>query len=708
MKDVHPLIALSSRRLFLASLAFCAASYPAAHAGTWSGAGSPELGWVLGGGSPYANWADSINPAGTAVIFDNAAKTTQGVVGNRVTASLSVNSLRYMNLGETAADWVTTEINTGTTLTIANGLTVGGYSTGNSPTGYTRVAIVGGGTLNLTWGTFGVGNNGTDPAVSEFDLSGLSRFVTAGAAINVGNGRANTGILKLAEENELTTATLTLGSSAGNNAASTRVSLMELGRTNTIKADTIFVGASDYASATNGNRQSGELRFRDFESGPTAEVVIRGRYSTQVTPTAANLYIGKVANDATVNAVTQSVSGSVDFSGGRVDALLGTVVLGDGKNTAGTTTGSLTMDEGTIVAGSVTVGHSSTASTTAAGFATGNLNIDGGTFQATSLKLAHNSTSAGQKVQGNLNITGGSVAVTNGIVMGHREGTAEELVANITVSGGLLDVGGNIARVGTESQVTATLTLSGGTLDMKGFDVVVDHLLLQSGTLRSLGQANLGAVVTKSTTGTLVVEGDNTYTGRTEVAAGALLLTGTLSATDSLHVANGATLGGSGAVHAGAVVNVGSGGTLALENAGLGLGTLELEAGAAMAVTLASTVDYGRLQTSVGVSLDGADLQLTLGFAVEAGDTFTLISNSGSDLLGQFASVNGVALRGDQTFTLEFASVNYTFQLLYNPAGFGSGSDLVLTAVPEPGSLLWLGAGAAALVARLRKRRSTH
>lgn len=106
------------------------------------------------------------------------------------------------------------------------------------------------------------------------------------------------------------------------------------------------------------------------------------------------------------------------------------------------------------------------------------------------------------------------------------------------------------------------------------------------------------------------------------------------------------------------------------------------------------------------VNLDDADLLLTLNFAPTIGQVFTLIDNQDvNPIAGTFASVNGNVFGVNNTFTLDFNSVTYSFRLSYEGNGtemFG-GNNLILSVVPEPSSLVLL-VSAMGLFALSRRR----
>lgn len=90
------------------------------------------------------------------------------------------------------------------------------------------------------------------------------------------------------------------------------------------------------------------------------------------------------------------------------------------------------------------------------------------------------------------------------------------------------------------SLVMAGGTLQGGTLRATEFDVRAGNIATV------LADNGAAAYLVKSTAGTAVLSGNNTYTGTTTVNAGSLIVTGAI--TSAVTVNSGATLGGGGAV----------------------------------------------------------------------------------------------------------------------------------------------------------------
>jgi len=314
----------------------------------------------------------------------------------------------------------------------------------------------------------------------------------------------------------------------------------------------------------------------------------------------------------------------------------------------------------------------------------------------------------------------------------------------ITMNGGTLRLGGSFADIGGASPnvppvgaptnyvdqiyYQTDVQLNAGTFDLSGLSESIDGFtgsapaIITNGTASTTstlftGQADTGgtfAGVMQNGAGTLayvkqgagvqVLSGINTYSGPTEVRAGTLNVTGSLSAS-AVTVRNGATLNSSGAIgglttETGAIVapGVSSIASLAVNGpATLGGGQLQLSLNGTTAGT-----GYDQLSVSGPVSLTGfTDLTLTVGFTpTPFVDFFTILNNTGAGAItgpGAF-SIAGLPLNEGDTF---FVGPN-EFQISY--AG-GTGNDVVLESVPEPTSAVLL-LGAVAVLGGRRRRKS--
>ncbi|MEI6239228.1 MAG: autotransporter-associated beta strand repeat-containing protein [Planctomycetia bacterium] len=479
----------------------------------------------------------------------------------------------------------------GRTLTTSGTVAIGNTTgLGANPT--TKLTVAGSTSADGTWthtasnGVFRVGNldgSATRAANSTLDLGGLATFTVdlrtsgsntggsfvVGDAANASNGSGAT--VSLAANSTITTAFLGIRSDHPSNGGGGTNSLRLGSGAQILNATTITVG--------NNQRATNSMSF----SGSTGTLQIRAADGTG----AATL---SIAAQTSIKGSAGTYASTVDLSGHLADLKLSTVTIGQvgtsNVTTASTYVGTLTFDSGTMTATTVNVGHVTTTGGTAAGTgAVGVLNIGStsnlaNTATITTLDIAKQATSnafttasgtvniagantvvnltnvtvasssnTGAAATGILNIGGGATTVANGITLAGRSGTPGTVSGALNVTGGSLTVGGNITTTGSGGTATTSLTLGGGTLDLGGFAIggsgqLISTLGFNSGTLRNVGGINDGVGLTKSTAGTLVLAGVNTYSGGTRIDAGKLVANGSVAG--NVTVASGATLGGSG------------------------------------------------------------------------------------------------------------------------------------------------------------------
>jgi autotransporter-associated beta strand protein len=227
--------------------------------------------------------------------------------------------------------------------------------------------------------------------------------------------------------------------------------------------------------------------------------------------------------------------------------------------------------------------------------------------------------------------------------------------------------------------------------------------------LDGLPDANADALVGTPTNGTVILGGANTYGGTTEVLGGALLVNGSIAG-DTVTVAPGAALGGTGTINpglAGSTVQINgilapgaSAGELTINK------NLSFNSGSTFSLELdglASGVLGGYDQLTIGpgatISLNSAaNVALTLNFAPAINDSFTVIDNLGAGAIGgTFANLANFG-----SISADFGGQTYTFQANYSG---GDGNDLTLTVVPEPSAILALLSGMSLLA--IRRQRSS-
>lgn len=473
----------------------------------------------------------------------------------------------------------------------------------------------------------------------QLDMTGLTNFVFNNPTQTfIVSGRSNTGAgsgtLFLAQgSNAITTSSFSVGSVAnGAGGAFLNLGTVRLGKSNSINANTINIGTA--------SRTGGTLSFQNGIGDAT--LVLRG---VDGASPVANWNIGI---NGTGNANT---SGTVDLSGGTLDAKVTNLTIGEARSGSFSGVGTLTLDKGTLDATSIVLGlRDGTAGT---GSASGTMTVNNATVTAQTLTLGSDARAAGTATA-TLNLNGGAL-----LAQTIQPGTGGG-IRNFNWNGGTL---GNYAEGSNMTVSIPTITLAGS--GNRIFDVE------GGGATATVNSVLSGAGgFTKTGAGILALTGTNAYAGGTTVTGGLI----NFATLDNLGAGN-VTLDGGGLQWAtGSTVDVsprlnplGAGGgtldtqlndvTLAspLTGAGQliknGQGTLTLTASNTYAG--GTTINAGQLQLGdggtsggiVGNVVDNASLQFNRSDAV----TFDGTISGGGTL--SIAGSGVTVLTGDNTFT---------------------------------------------------------
>jgi hypothetical protein len=412
----------------------------------WSGGGGANQGWSSG-----SNWLGSIAPRSVdnVFFFDNGAVSTVSNVNNIVDGAFggTVNSISYGNTN----NFHTTLINSGVTLNCLSNLTVG-TETYTTTTQAVAATITGlGGTLNLnastntTWNIRqGVASGIVTPGTTKatLDLSGLGTFTTTCRGIDIGVESASirrvAGLLYLAKTNVIYAAGVpTPGTTFGGNPAiyighntqtnnqSSIGSAMYLGVTNAIFSDYVVVGRA--------NQTNNLMAFNPGVLGNNPGAYFRS--FDGVDPVS----VWAVGDNSSSGAITSPSSGTNDFTGGRLDALVQTMVVGRGaqnnqNNAAGSGVGTFTFNKGTLNVYTLYLGYQNLGTNLySSGIGTMNVAGTNASLIVSNLVLGYATNTSIVSPSGTLNVSGGSV-VANNISAGGGTATLRLTNASLTVS----------------------------------------------------------------------------------------------------------------------------------------------------------------------------------------------------------------------------------------------------------------------------------
>lgn len=441
----------------------------------WTALASPDKTW-----NAALNWTNvSSGGAGTPGPANDVLFTNLGTVGaialtnNFVDASYAglggvIKSLQFAN---TSNLFHSTFIAPGQTLTISNNfvgralLAGTGADNGTNASASVTAAITGAdGELDVIApnGFFSVSQGSatggaTSPGAHRptLDLSGLGTVdiivsnLYVGALGGSGGITRACGVLYLARENTITvlgggTNGFILGDNGSGN-GSPLASGIYLGRLNAIFADTIVIGRQ--------KAQSGAfLVFNPAFTNASPDAVIRGNSDDRV-----SLY---AVGDASLLNTTQSSMGTNDFSGGTVDLLADTMILGRGALSSGTGTGSgiLTFTAGTIDVNTLEAGYQTGATSPAVGV----INVIGANAALTVNQTLRLARANGGSASGVLSLQGGTATVSN-LVAGGGSSTLVMNNGTFAVSGFGGTPGAALSTVNTTNS-TFHLNLNGAAL----------------------------------------------------------------------------------------------------------------------------------------------------------------------------------------------------------------------------------------------------
>lgn len=318
-------------------------------------------------------------------------------------------------------------------------------------------------------------------------------------------------------------------------------------------------------------------------------------------------------------ALGKTGSGTLTVNGAVVGSIAaevrqGTLVLnGDGSQF----TGSVAVDQSAVLQASAqslppTVGNNGLVQ-----FEQGVDGVYNGTIGGTGVveKDGAGTLTLAPSAAGGNSYTGGTV-LKAGTLSVSADGALGGTSGGMTFDGGALQLGNSFDLASTRA---VSITSNGGTIDTQGFQSTIAQGIAGTGALTKVG------------TGTLVLDGVNTYSGGTSIAGGTLVVGDASNSGASVagpaSVATGATLGGYGTVNG----DVTNNGTIAVANA--------LSTSTNATVARASTLAASRAQ-SIAAGTQGSftiNGQLTnagwvqLGGGTLAGNTLNVNSYVGQN-----------------------------------------------------------------------------
>ncbi|MEN3368646.1 MAG: hypothetical protein V7609_789 [Verrucomicrobiota bacterium] len=649
-------------------------------------------------------------------------RTNQFTVNNTVTVDL---------IGAVSGGFGITKLGAGT-LNIGSTSTTGSNQDANANT-YTGLTTVSAGTavLTKTAGTDAIaGNvlvNGTgilawnhsnqikDTSDVTVNDTGVLNLDNSSETFDALNGSSGASIL-------LGSGTLTVGANNENIFTYAGTSSGTGGLTKTGSGILILSGSNGYTGST--TIAAGELLLTPSGSLATASTIRLG--DTAINSPSAMFTFGDTAGGETIANPTIVQASASGTEGTRT--ILGLATSGN----TNTWTGNITLNT------DLTVQSAAVGSTVANG--PGILLFQGGTIDVLDNAFMMNSNLRGNNadtysIQGTVRInevlgsslaTGGSV-VKDGSGTLILQGTSNTYTGTnpaalnpngTTIRGGILGIFGDgslgLAPTTATNNVFFNSSAFNTNNDSIGPTLRADAAAITLGATRNIniasgatatfdsnantfgiaGIINGGGNLAKIGQGTLVLSGNNTYTGTTTVDVGTLLVNGNQSAaTGAVTVNNsGTTLGGNGII--GGPVTVNSGANLA-PGSSTGIittGSVTLNSGSNFVLELNNTTPgtgYDQLVVNGSVTLNLGNIVVIAGGGLQVGDKFFVVVNDGTDpVLGAFAQ-GGTVTSGSDTFL-----INY----LDDFGGGLAGNDISLTlqAIPEPST--WI-VGALALAA---------
>jgi fibronectin-binding autotransporter adhesin len=453
---------------------------------------------------------------------------------------------------------------------------------------------------------------------SNFSLDAATGYAAGGLILSNGNNSyAGTTTINAGDLYLTANATGT----AGNTVLGSGSSDVLLGNT---------FGAYDAGLFTNsGITISRNIRAQSGNTG----VITLGGYSASTSTFSGNIFLGTNSSAGKGVTLTAATGGTTTFSGVIQDP---TSVSGAGlltKSGAGTVvlSGLNTYAGGTSIdAGTLSISQSANL-----GSNSGGLTLNAGTLEITSgfsTNRAFTLTNSASTFQIDPSQT---FTITSGITGSgtlNKTGTGTMVLGGSNSYSGGTNLSAGILQLAASERLldSGNLTVSGGVFDLQGFNETLNVIALTTGSIIGSGtltasdyQFQSGTVsarlagtagITKSTSGTVILSGANSFTGLTNITAGLLQV----NTNDALGtVASGTTVSSGAALKLNSV-NYSTAETLTLNGSGISNGGALTNTGTS---TYAGLID---IATNASISAGGGTLNLTGGIQ-KNGTTLTFL-----------------------------------------------------------------------------------
>jgi autotransporter-associated beta strand protein len=645
---------------------------------------------------------------GTVEIDDPAAMDLDGTSGDIILAnyiSLYSASNEIVNLagsntlsgGITVGATATIDVESGSTLTISGSIGDGGTGSG--------VTKVGQGTMVYSASFFNTYAGTTTVALGELDFDSTAAHGAIGGPLQIGTGPGGSATVKYLASNQLSSTTdVTVSNS--------QATLDLNGHSDSINNLTVTNGLVSLPAGSSLTVAGLTMTGGDINTGTGSTFSLGGNVTINDSPSGStidgtgSLSLGASTRTLTVSATTPAVglNIAIPITGTGGLTMTGGGTMEFSATSANTYTGTTTVDQGTLllsdsggeaIAGNLIVGDGThTALVQEQQFTqtdSSNTNITVNTsatfdFNGYDDYLHSMDVEGGTVTAGGAFVTlGGSLTMTGGSVTTASNGNFR-LANNVTINAASTTA--TIAGVLDLGAATQTFTVAHGTAP-SGIDLDVSASIYNGSLIKA------GA-------GTMELDGDNTYTGTTEISAGTLEITAAhaLSSnssgatvdsgatlelsggfiTDAIPLTlNGTGVGGNGALvnasgsnHYAGNITLGSNASIAV-NAGslwlpgvisgtgfgitkLGPNSLLFNGGSSNTYTGATIVDQGTLSLNKLPNLVSIPGDLTIGDGTDTAQ----VSDVGG---GEIASTSNVTIDGSNA-TLTLSNVNDTIASL--------------------------------------------